>query len=126
MNRIYTFLASIVILALATFASTEVNAQSNNEIRFEMNSGIKKMSVYPTPATNFVNISLPLSLRENIDRIQVIDIAGRIVLEEKIVNKSNTTITLNNLSNLSNGTYIITAKDSEGRMLQSSKMIISK
>lgn len=127
MRRIFTFYLSMFMFIMALLVDNQLFAQNNNELRFEINNATnKKMSVYPTPASSFVNISIPLSLKESIDKIQILDIVGRVVLEEKIVNKSNAIITVYNLSNLANGTYIIAAKDSDGRLLQSSKLIINK
>lgn len=127
MSRIFTYLVALMITGLLSLVVSNANAQNyNNEQRFEINTAMKKMTVYPTPANNFVTVAIPVGLREDLDRIQILDISGRMVTEQRILNKSIESVTFNNLSSLANGVYIIAARDREGRMIQSSKMIINK
>src|SRR5690606_39242840 len=99
---------------------------SEFEQSYEFKVNVKKMSVYPTPSTNYVTISLPSGLRENTAKLEVIDITGRKVLEQKKYDPSTSEITFNNISDLPAGVYIISDVDQEGRILQSSRMIVSK
>lgn len=127
MSRFITYLVTLLVAGLLAMISPEANAQSvNNEQRFEINASTKKLSVYPTPASSFVNISVPMGLREQVDKIQIIDISGRVVMEQKILNKNISEVSFYNLSTLVDGVYIIVARDREGRMIQSSKMILDK
>ncbi len=127
MSRFITYLVTLLVASLLALISPEASAQSvNNEQRFEINANTKKLSVYPTPASSFVNISVPMGLREQVDKIQIIDISGRVVMEQKILNKNISEVSFYNLSTLVDGVYIIVARDREGRMIQSAKMILDK
>lgn len=127
MSRFITYLVTLLVAGLLALISPSASAQSvNNEQRFEINTNTKKLSVYPTPASSFVNVSVPMGLREQVDKIQILDISGRIVMEQKILNKNISEVSFYNLSTLVDGVYIIVARDREGRMIQSSKMILDK
>lgn len=124
MRKLFTTI--IFALGVAVFTNTVAVAQSFNEQRFEIGTGMGKLTVYPTPASHTVNISIPVALREQTDRIQIMDITGKVVLEQKLWNKNVESVSFNNLSNLANGVYIVAARDQEGKLVQSSKLIINK
>lgn len=124
MRRLFTYI--ILLSALAAFSANESYAQSFHEQRFEIGNNAGKMSVYPTPASHFVNVAIPIGMRETVERIQIMDITGKVILEQKIWNKNVESVSFNNLSALANGIYIIAARDQEGKLLQSSKMVINK
>ena len=125
MVKFFTYVVAL-ILAFIGLAPAQTAFSSEFEQSYEFKVNVKKMSVYPTPSTNYVTISLPSGLRENTAKLEVMDITGRKVLEQKKYDPSTSEITFNNISDLPAGVYIISAVDQEGRILQSSRMIVSK
>jgi len=125
MVKFFTYVVAL-ILAFIGLAPAQTAFSSEFEQSYEFKVNVKKMSVYPTPSTNYVTISLPNGLRENTAKLEVMDITGRKVLEQKKYDPSTSEITFNNISDLPAGVYIISAVDQEGRILQSSRMIVSK
>lgn len=124
MRRLFTYI--FLLSAIAVFTASDAMAQSFHEQRFEIGTNTGKMTVYPTPATHFINVNIPVGMRETVERIQIMDITGKVILEQKIWNKNVESVSFNNLNSLANGIYIIAARDQEGKLMQSSKMIINK
>lgn len=77
-------------------------------------------TVFPNPASNQITIETNLTLENVI--IQIIELSGKLVLNEKINEFKSYTI---NCADWSNGVYLITLSDSKNN-LYSSKLIISK
>lgn len=77
-------------------------------------------TVFPNPTSNQVTIETTLVLENVI--IQIIELSGKLVLNEKINEFKSYTI---NCADWSNGVYLITLSDSKNN-LYSSKLIISK
>ena len=77
-------------------------------------------TVFPNPTSNQVTIETNLTLENVI--IQIIELSGKPVLNEKINEFKSYTI---NCADWSNGVYLITLSDSKNN-LYSSKLIISK
>jgi len=86
---------------------------------FENNSK-KQFHIYPNPSKNFINISFEESESKSILRIT--DISGSLI-EQKTINNYNSSISID-LTNYSNGVYIITLENTHGKM--SKKLIIAK
>lgn len=77
-------------------------------------------TVFPNPASNQITIETNLTLENVI--IQIIELSGKLVLNEKTNEFKSYTI---NCADWSNGVYLITLSDSKNN-LYSSKLIISK
>jgi hypothetical protein len=73
-----------------------ITVDVTNDIK---NSDDKKVSIYPNPTSGVVKVDMNVEA----DRIMVMDITGKRVLNKEIVNRQNKF----NLSGLSNGIYII-------------------
>lgn len=71
-----------------------------------------KFNVYPSPASNIVNISSEYGL---VNTIKIVDINGRLVKEVKANNATNTEI---NVSDLKAGIYMITIESIEGSVVK--------
>ncbi len=78
--------------------------------------GISKLSIYPNPANNLLNISLPDSINTLKATIQLIDIYGKVVKKITTVSKSNTIP----MYSLPSGMYLVEIYDG------SKKIIIQK
>lgn len=126
MKRIYTILLPILMFAFAISFSNQTSAQIQSEQKTSINSSAMKMSVYPLPARSYVNIYLSSSLRTQTDRLEIINITGKKVLEQRLIDPNANEFNFSNLNNLPSGVYFIAAKDKDGKMLQSAKLIISK
>jgi hypothetical protein len=80
-------------------------------------------SVYPNPASDFVNVALNVNYTGLVD-IRLVDMSGRIVLTEKVNMNSEGIITLNT-QNIQSGSYIFTFTFDGGKQL-SVPIIINK
>lgn len=70
------------------------------------------MRIYPNPASDFINITSDKSI---INNIEVVDNAGKVVLNESINNKKETKL---DVSNLKSGVYYIRALTSKGMVTE--------
>jgi hypothetical protein len=76
------------------------------------------LNVFPNPATNWVTINSSKTLKDA--HIRIVEIAGKLLLEETIAEFKSYTF---NCENWLNGTYVISLVDSKGKSY-SSKLII--
>jgi len=74
------------------------------------NAAVNSISMYPNPAKGMVNIEINISLASTID-MQVLDITGRIVYAERVSVIKGQNIKHINLSNLTQGIYILSLKN---------------
>lgn len=91
-----------------------------------MNNEYSRLTLYPIPADNKVTIKLNANLREQVGQLQIVNVIGRIVKEQTIINKNTSEVTFNDLSDLPQGIYMIIARDNYGKILQSTRLIISR
>lgn len=125
MAKTFTYIIAF-LLTLVGLVPAQTSNGHTFEQSYELKVNSKKMVVYPTPATNYVTISLPTGLKEYTAKVEIMDISGRRVMEQKKYDRSTSEMTFNNISELPAGVYIISAVDQDGRVLQSSRMIINK
>jgi len=86
-----------------------------------LESGLK---IYPNPVKDFAKVEFKMAERADV-RIQVYSLNGRLVLDEQYSNQSEGKNTVQlNLSQLSNGTYIVRAIS--GDQVSSSKLLMYK
>jgi hypothetical protein len=74
---------------------------------------ILKLSIYPNPFSNEINIESSTILN---GRIQLVDIVGKVIFENNIINEKQTKIS--NLNNIEKGHYVLKIFDSEGRIVK--------
>ena len=112
------------LACLAGLGIHQVRAQENDK-KIITNQD-KTITVYPVPAHNVAHIRLSPSLKDEVDKIEIINLIGRKIAEQKIIDKSATEITFANLSTMPNGIYMVITRDQYGKIVQSAKMIIDK
>jgi hypothetical protein len=124
MKFIYKLSILIALISFTGLASVEVSAQSNeNKI---ISNQDRTITVYPIPANNVVSIRLSSSLRNDVEKVEIINLIGRKLTEQTIIDKSTTDITFNNLADMPEGIYMVVARDKSGKIIQSAKMVINR
>jgi hypothetical protein len=81
------------------------------------------VSVYPNPASTYVNIVLGGSATGNVS-IRLINTTGQVLIEKTVSNAAGTTVPLN-VSNFPQGDYLIVVVGSDGTQ-QVNKLLITK
>jgi hypothetical protein len=84
---------------------------------------ISAVSVYPNPATNYVNVTLSgdASVSAN---IRLVNLGGQVLMEKNVTNAGGTTVPLT-VSSLPSGNYLIVITASDGSK-QVNKILIAK
>lgn len=77
------------------------------------NDAFENISVYPNPATNYINVDYTTVGAETLV-FQLMDITGRIVRTETVSHTGGTSSHHINTSDLSNGIYMLRAQSSQG------------
>jgi hypothetical protein len=128
-NIFYKFAAIVTISASLFFAAgSNAAAQQNNntnENREIFSQQDLSLSVYPVPAKTSVYVRLSQGLKSQVDRMEMVNVIGRKVMEQTIADKNTTEIVFNNLNSLPKGLYMVIARDKYGKILQSAKMVIN-
>ena len=97
------------------------NIKDVDENEIDLEDGLK---IYPNPVTYFASIEFKMASRADV-RIQVYSLNGRLVLDEQYGNQSAGKNTVQvDLSDLSNGTYIVRAIS--GDQVATNKLLIHK
>lgn len=80
------------------------------------------LNIYPLPADNYINLNLNHQSNENLYLVNIFNALGQKVLSERIEN-----VNLNRLdvSNLSNGVYLLEVKNINKKSLTTKKIIIN-
>lgn len=68
-----------------------------------------KLVIYPNPVNNILNVTTA-----NIKTLEITDIMGKVVLQKNIGNKSQTSLSVNELQR---GMYIIKTINTQGKIL---------
>ena len=84
------------------------------------NASVRNLTIYPNPAQSEVSIILPFESNSSVS-IQILDITGREVYSKQNVSIEKEDI---NISNLSNGVYLVVAKQGDVKLTQ--KLFIRK
>ena len=99
------------VATYAIFDDIYFRAQSDTNLSVNENLIASKISVSPNPAKDFVTISTDNSL--TINKVDVLDINGRLVQQNIFDNISNTQI---NISDLSSGLYFMKISSNKGTL----------
>ncbi|MBC7888733.1 MAG: T9SS type A sorting domain-containing protein, partial [Ferruginibacter sp.] len=96
---------------IITVSSPRLSNYSSNEFK-----------VYPNPVKDIANLSISTINANTKMSVSVVDLGGRLVKYQELVSLSNSTVLKLDMSNLSNGYYIITVGFDDGRRLSSKVM----
>ena len=124
MKLIYKLSFLLATISFMGLSSAPVAAQSNEKTIITNQD--KTITVYPIPASSSVNVRLSSSLRNDVEKVEIINLIGRKLTEQTIIDKSTTDITFNNLSDMPQGIYMVVARDKGGKIVQSAKMVINR
>lgn len=124
MKLIYKLSFLLTLISFTGLASSEVAAQSNEKTIITNQD--KTITVYPIPANNVVSIRLSASLRNDVEKVEIINLIGRKLTEQTIIDKSTTDVTFTNLGEMPQGIYMVVARDKGGKIIQSAKMVINR
>lgn len=101
-------------------------AQGLEQQRVFNTSSEKKIVAYPVPANNFVYFKLSPGLRSEARTVELVSVIGRTVATQRINANDSEDIVFNNLVQLPEGVYIGVAKNADGKILQTTKLIIQR
>lgn len=107
-------------------ASYSADAQSNEQQRIYSNGADKRFTAYPTPASNVVYFKLSANLRAEAKTVELVSVIGRTVAVQKINANDNDDIAFSNLNQLPEGVYVGVTKNADGKVLQTTKLIIQR
>lgn len=124
MKLIYKLSFLISLISFTGLGFTQVAAQEAEKTIITNQD--KSITVYPVPANSIVNVRLSSGLRNEVDKVEIINLIGRKLTEQAIIDKSTTNITFNNLSDMPQGIYMVVARDKSGKIIQSAKMVINR
>jgi hypothetical protein len=123
--RYYSFIdqSSIDGIAYYRLKMVDLNGQyAYSDIKVVRNAVVKSISIFPNPATDFVNISLNESSTTLVARL--INLNGQILAQQEMSGSTATTITLS-LHNYPQGVYFLQISNSKGTVAQTTKLIIT-
>lgn len=127
MKKFFTYIYIVVALfAFVCVYKGEVRAQSQSNENFSVNTAQYTMMVFPTPADTRAYVRLSPALKSKVDKVEIINLIGRKIKEQKIITKSTTEISFNDIGELPQGIYMVVARDEYGQILQSAKLVISR
>lgn len=115
-----------LILTIISFTGIVGNAQSNEQNRMFNNAGDKRLVAYPIPANNIVYFKLTPNLRAEAKTVELVSVIGRTVATQKVNAGDNEDIVFSNLNQLPEGVYVGVTKNSEGKILHSTKIIVQR
>jgi hypothetical protein len=125
MKIIYKLSLFLSLILLAELSSVSVSAQQGGEKTLITNQD-KMLTIYPIPANNRVNVRISASLRTDVDKIEIINLIGRKMTEQTIIDSNTTEIAFNDLGDFAQGIYMVVARDKSGKIIQSAKMVINR
>ena len=125
MKNIYKLSLFLSLIFLAELSSVRVSAQQGVEKPLISNQD-KSLTLYPIPANSRLSVRISSSLRAEIDKIEIINLIGRKMTEQTIIDSNTTEITFNDLGEFAQGIYMVVARDKSGKIIQSAKMVINR
>lgn len=125
MKIFYKSLVLSMAVALSLLSgSTELRAQGNEKP--VLTNQEKTITIYPVPANSYATVRLSPALRNEVDKVEIVNLIGRKMSEQVIMNKQTTEISFTNLNELPQGIYIVVARDKFGKIVQSAKMVVNR
>lgn len=115
-----------IFLPISLLISYSAALQAQQEPTKVVNNDYGRLTLYPIPADNKITIKLNNQLKENVGQIQIVNVIGRVLKEQQIINKNTSEVTFNDLGDLPQGIYMVIARDNYGKILQSTRLIISR
>lgn len=115
-----------IFLPISLLISYSAALQAQQEPTKVINNDYGRLTLYPIPADNKITIKLNNQLKENVGQIQIVNVIGRVLKEQQIINKNTSEVTFNDLGDLPQGIYMVIARDNYGKILQSTRLIISR
>jgi hypothetical protein len=103
-----------------------VTAQQNGPEKINISNQDRSITVYPVPVKSTAHIRLSAGLRQEVDKLEIINLIGRKITEQTLIDKSTTDISFSNLDDYPQGIYMVIARDKFGKIVQSAKLIINK
>jgi hypothetical protein len=109
--------------SMGTILSLSVQFEANNSSITENQSEFK-LSAYPNPATEMVNITFGGSVSNSEVQVNVVDLAGRSIMNQQFNVTSENLVSVNT-SNLANGSYFFKVSVN-GQVVKSLPIVIAK
>jgi len=100
--------------------------QQNGPEKIDLTNQQKTITIYPMPVSNTAHIRLSTSLRAEVNKIEIINLIGRKLTEQVLLDQSTTDVSFTNLNEYPDGIYMVVARDKFGKIVQSAKMIINR
>lgn len=125
MKYFFTYSSIIFTFLLGCFMlpSNALTAQENKT--FITNESLK-ITTYPNPTDSKLYIKLSSSLKGQVDKVEIVNVIGKKLKEQQIIDKNTTDIMFNNLGDLPPGIHMVILRDEYGKILQSSKFMINR
>lgn len=98
--------------------------QKNNE-NISITNQNKTLTVYPVPVSTSVHIRISQALRPDVDKLEIINLIGRKITEQTLIDATTTDVSFSNLGQYPAGIYMVVARDKYGKIVKSAKMIIN-
>lgn len=124
MKLIYKLSSLLTLIAFMGLGSVDATAQSTEKTIITNQD--RTITVFPIPANTNVNVRLSASLRSEVDKVEIVNLIGRKLAEQTIIDRSTIDITFTNLSEMPQGIYMVVARDKGGKIVQSAKMVINR
>lgn len=122
MKSLYKYIAIVGFFIASSLVFLNTNAQEND--RKIITNQDKSITIYPVPARNVAHIRLSAALKPEVDKIEIINLIGKKITEQTIIDKNASEIIFSNLGELPQGIYMIITRDKYGKILLSAKMMI--
>ncbi|MFT3844743.1 MAG: BspA family leucine-rich repeat surface protein [Lacibacter sp.] len=121
---VYNFTDSTAAGSKQYYRLRQYNVNGNNKlspvivIKNEKITALTLQRLYPNPAAGIITVEVSSPVRSNI-HIQVVDITGRVLIQQaKVVDEGNTIIPLN-VSKLAKGSYLLKITNTEHELVNS-------
>ncbi|HET8574133.1 MAG TPA: T9SS type A sorting domain-containing protein [Edaphocola sp.] len=99
--------------------------QKNNENIIITNQSNKTLTIYPVPVSTSVHIRISQALRPDVDKLEIINLIGRKITEQTLIDATTTDVSFSNLGQYPSGIYMVVARDKYGKIVKSAKMVIN-
>lgn len=101
-----------------------IGQQQDNKTTYSNES--LNLVTYPNPVSNRLTVKFSNNLKQQVHKLEIVNIIGKRLREQQILDKNTSEINFNDLEDLPQGIYLIIAKDEYGKIIQSNKFLINK